>query len=148
MTTLDEVNLRISHFPYCYTDSKNKPVLLSPTNLDSSDHSLRQTGMLCYFLLFSLFFLLILASQLWCLGRLLPLLIGDLVPDDDPYWDNYLLLLTIVDYVFAPTLSKRTPAFLTVLINDHLSQFKEIYTNCSIIPKQHYLIHIPQWIEQ
>ena len=76
--------------------------------------------------MFSLFFLLILASQLWCLGCLLPLLIGDLVPDDDPYWDNYLLLLTIVDYVFAPTLSKRTPAFLTVLINDHLSQFKEI----------------------
>ena len=93
-------------------------------------------------------FCLISASQVWCLGRLLPLIIGDLVPDDDPYWDNYLLLLTIVDYVFAPTLSKRTPAFLTVLISDHLSQFKEIYTNCSIIPKQHYLIHIPQWIEQ
>ena len=49
VTTLDEVNSRINHFPYCYNDSKNKPVSLTPTNLYSSDHSLRQTGMLCYF---------------------------------------------------------------------------------------------------
>ena len=49
VTSLDEVNLRISNFPFCYIDSKNKPVLLSPTNLDFSDHNLRQTGMLVIF---------------------------------------------------------------------------------------------------
>ena len=73
-------------------------------------------------------------------------MIGDLIPEHDPYWDNYLLLLTIVDYIFAPTLSKSSSAFLTVLINEHLSDFCELYPNCSIIPKQHYLIHIPDWI--
>ena len=42
------------------------------------------------------------ASQMWCLGRFLPLHIGSLVPEGDRFWDNYLMLLTIMDYVFAP----------------------------------------------
>ena len=90
----------------------------------------------------------LIASQLWCLGRLLPMLISDLIPEFDPYWDNYLLLLTIIDYIFAPTLSKSSSAFLTCLIKDQLTEFCELYPNCSIIPKQHYLIHIPAWINK
>ncbi len=42
------------------------------------------------------------ASQTWCLIRLLPLIIGDLVPKDDPHWINFLILLDIVDYTFSP----------------------------------------------
>ena len=48
--------------------------------------------------------------------------------------------------VFAPTLSKRIASYLTYMIEDHLMQFKELYSNCPIIPKQYYLNHIPQWI--
>ena len=87
------------------------------------------------------------ASQLWCLGRLFPLIIYDLIAQvDNAYWDNFLSLLSIIDCVFAPTLSKRIASYLTYMIEDHLMQFKELYPNCPIIPKQHYLIHIPQWI--
>ena len=30
------------------------------------------------------------ASQAWCLGRFFPLLVGDLVPEGDEKWENYL----------------------------------------------------------
>lgn len=44
ITTLQEVNSRIEYYPYLYTESKDKPVLLQSNNLDSSDHNIRQTG--------------------------------------------------------------------------------------------------------
>ena len=43
-----------------------------------------------------------LASKMWCLGRYLPLLFGDVVEPDDVFWQHYLDLLTIMDYIFAP----------------------------------------------
>ena len=41
------------------------------------------------------------ATQMWCLARMLPLMIGKDVPEFDEHWSNYLLLLEILDYVFA-----------------------------------------------
>lgn len=86
------------------------------------------------------------ASQLWTLTRLLPLIISDKIPQGNPNWNNFLLLLKITDYVFSPISSKSIAAFMITLIDDYLQSFKELYTQCPIIPKQHYMIHIPQWI--
>ena len=46
------------------------------------------------------------ASQMWCPGRFLPLLIGDIIPDQNPYWENYLTHLDIMDEIFAPVTSR------------------------------------------
>uniref|UniRef100_A0A1X7V7E0 Uncharacterized protein n=1 Tax=Amphimedon queenslandica TaxID=400682 RepID=A0A1X7V7E0_AMPQE len=43
ITTLQEVNSRIEYYPYCYTESKDKRVLLQSNNFDSSNHYIRQT---------------------------------------------------------------------------------------------------------
>lgn len=40
------------------------------------------------------------AIQMWVLMRYLPLMIGDKVSDNDPYWDNFLTLVTITDYLW------------------------------------------------
>lgn len=85
---------------------------------------------------------------MWCLARLLPLMIGIHVPSDDQHWENFLQLMTIVDYVFAPVTSTDVLAYLKDLIEDYLISFKELYPNSSIIPKMHYLIHIPDWIRR
>ena len=45
---------------------------------------------------------------MWCLGRLLPVMLGECVPKEDEKWECFLLLLTIVDYIFAPVISKNT----------------------------------------
>ena len=42
---------------------------------------------------------------MWCLARHLPLLIGDLIPEQDIYWQNLLNLLHIEEILFAPVTS-------------------------------------------
>lgn len=83
---------------------------------------------------------------MWCLARLLPIMIGSIIPSSDPFWHNYLQLLTIIDYVFAPVVSPDVVAFLHDMIASHHEEFHALYPECSIIPKLHYMIHIPEWI--
>ncbi|XP_019860559.1 PREDICTED: uncharacterized protein LOC109588897 [Amphimedon queenslandica] len=92
----------------------------------SSDKSLRQS-----------------ATEMWCLGRYFPLLIGDLVSEDDEHWSNMLTLCEIVDNIFGPKCSSKSLDHLDHLIRLFLTQFKTLYPDQSIIPKMHYLIHYP-----
>ena len=39
---------------------------------------------------------------MWCLGRHLPLLIASFIPEGHPHRENFLVLLSIIDHVFAP----------------------------------------------
>ena len=82
---------------------------------------------------------------MWCLARLLPLMIGEL---DDDRWKLFTTFLLIVDYVFAPTTDEDIIEHLQILIKDHHSGFCELYPHCSIIPKQHYMIHFPDWMRK
>ena len=83
---------------------------------------------------------------MWCLARLLPLLIGELVSPNEIHWESFLLLLTIIDYAFAPITSEDTDMYLKGVINDHHVLFWEVYSSCPVIPKMHYIIHLPEWI--
>ena len=75
-------------------------------------------------------------------------MIGHRVPEDDEHWRNFLLLLRILDYMFAPVVSKDCVAYLKELISDHHGDFKVLYPGCSIIPKMHYMVHYPETIEK
>lgn len=66
------------------------------------------------------------ASQMCCLGRFLPLLIGDFILEDD-YWENFLTLLDIVDYVFAPVTTHRLASHISLLVEDFLTEFSKLY---------------------
>ena len=87
-----------------------------------------------------LYFLI--ATQMWCLARHLPLLIGDLIPEQDIYWQN---LLRIEEILFAPVTSVPLAAYVRVLVQEHLQNFKKLYSH-NIIPKQHYMVHYPRQI--
>ena len=69
--SLDKLNERINSFAYGITDVKNKPVAITSYSghMRMSDNSLGQKAM-----------------QMWCLFRLLPLFIADLVPVNNAYW--------------------------------------------------------------
>lgn len=86
------------------------------------------------------------ASESWNLARMLPLLVGDLVPDDDPHWLNILLLLSIIDIIMAPKTTRALAAYLRELILEHHTAIKELYPDDPLTPKMHYIIHIPQWM--
>lgn len=81
---------------------------------------------------------------MWCLARNLPLMIGGLIPDDDEHWSLFCDLLEIIRIVFAPTVSHNQVAYLQVLIQNHHEMFKELFPDCPIIPKMHYMIHMPR----
>ncbi len=80
-------------------------------------------------------------------GRFLPLLIGHLVPEGDCFWDNFLMLLTIMDYVFAPVTTADKADYVAMLVEDFLVDFRELYPERRLIPKMHYMIHLPTWMK-
>ena len=63
------------------------------------------------------------ATQMWCLGCFLPFLIGSKVPEGHLFWEYFLMLLTIMDYVFAPTTTADKAEYVTILVEDILTEF-------------------------
>ena len=87
-----------------------------------------------------------LGVQMWVLCRFLPLMIGDMVSEDDPYWLCFLTLLKISQYLFAPKIDGDDVAYLDVLITEHHQKFCILYSDVNVIPKMHFLIHTPRLI--
>lgn len=63
--TLDMLNYRITSFDYGFCDKGNKPSVIGKSDLKNLESPLHQS-----------------AAQMWCLLRLLPVMIGDLIPTD------------------------------------------------------------------
>lgn len=82
---------------------------------------------------------------MWCLARVLPLLIGDLIPDGDEQWENFLCLLKIEEIAFSPVRSTRMAVYLAVLVEQYLNEFKELHER-SLIPKHRNMVHYPRQI--
>ena len=51
------------------------------------------------------------AAQMWLLGRILSVLVGDHVPDDDEHWHNFLVMMEIVDHLFCPQVTEDQAAY-------------------------------------
>ena len=128
--TLDEYNSRLLNFDYGYSESdKPAPVLRSSKFLETETKELKLT-----------------ASQSLLLVRIFPLLLGDRVPDDDEFWQVYLILCTIVDILMCPWSSSDMCGYLAVLIQEHHASFIKVYTEEKITPKFHFLHHYPRQI--
>ena len=84
------------------------------------------------------------ASEMWSFSILLPLWIGDKIPDDQPQWECYLLLIEIVKYTTAQLTSIASSEYLAELIDQHHREFKKCYPSTSITPKLHYMVHLPR----
>ncbi|XP_066535471.1 uncharacterized protein [Hoplias malabaricus] len=126
IVTLDQINYRLTSFDYGFSDSHNKPSLIKAHELKNPDGALRQT-----------------ASQTWCLLRLLPLILGDLIPQGNQYWELLLLLLSCMEFIFSPSLTLEASIFLGHLIQEHHSLFLELYPDRHLKPKHHFMIHYP-----
>ena len=87
------------------------------------------------------------AAQMWFLGRILPYMIEH-IPLEDEHWQNYLKLLEILDLLFAPSISEDEVGYLSVLITEHHQKFVSLYSYSMLLPKHHYMIHMPRMILQ
>ena len=84
------------------------------------------------------------ASQMWTFASLLPLIIGDLVPEDEPHWECYLLLLQIVKHCTSRVTSAASSAIVAALVDQHHQCFKACYPGIMLTPKMHYMVHFPR----
>ncbi|XP_070529955.1 uncharacterized protein [Cardiocondyla obscurior] len=85
--------------------------------------------------------------KMLCFVRLFGIFVGDLVYEDNPYWQLYLLMRQILDVILAKKLSKGSISYLKVLIQEHHELFISLAGE-SLTPKLHFLIHYPTIIEQ
>ena len=80
---------------------------------------------------------------MWCLFRFLPIMIGEFVDKELQNWLCFLKLWNIVQICTAPAMEKDDVAYLRILIQEHHLLFRELYPDASVIPKMHFLIHVP-----
>jgi hypothetical protein len=116
--SLEKLNSAITCFNYSLADRNSRPPTLSSLN------AIRMS-----------------ASEMWCFLRNLPLLIGSLIPREQGHWNLLKLLLDIADIVFAPVVSDNLGSFLSHLIAEHHSYFKELFPDRQLLPKHHFLVH-------
>ena len=129
--TLDKLNYRITSFDYGFADKCNKPSVISKHDLRNIDGAMRQS-----------------ATQSWCLLRLLPLMVGDLVPHGCKEWHLLLLLLSCMELLFLPTLTQPAVQYLGKIIEEHHTLFLELFPHRHLRPKHHFMIHYPSAIQK
>ncbi|KAJ8029948.1 hypothetical protein HOLleu_29486 [Holothuria leucospilota] len=125
------LNSRIVSFNYGSSDSSNKPCILSMSSLNHPDGAPGQNS-----------------AQMWCLIRHIPLMMGDLVPEDDEHWELLLLLAQCMDIIFSPVISVGDTIYLQELIRDHHSHFLTLFPGRHLKPKHHHLTHYPRLIRK
>lgn len=81
---------------------------------------------------------------MWLLGRVLPVMLGHLISEDDEHWLCFLKLLHIVQMLLSPVITSDETYYLDILIAEHHETFTCLYPNCSVTPKMHYMVHMPR----
>lgn len=170
--TLRELNNRLESFNYGYMNNKNKPTPIARETLNALDDAkLKQSGKVMHYLfnsklIFCIYHMIrklivllthllwnnfyywkflsnVAASKLWCLFRFLPIIIGERIDVKMEEWHCLLILWNIVQICTSPAIRKDDIPYLRILIEEHHTLFKRLYPNASIIPKMHFLIHVP-----
>ena len=125
--SLNTLNELILNFPYKWGDRTNRPHIIPRTYASTKTIGGN-------------------AHENWNLLRLLPFIIGDLIPEAEPAWLVLLDLKEIVELAVAPFHNKETLAYLDCKITEHRDKYLELFP-ARLLPKHHFLEHYPQMIE-
>lgn len=128
--TLLQLNGAINNHNYGYSEQSDKPGPIRESVFQTAEG---------YKVKYS-------ASQTRLFLRILPFIVDPMIDFDNEYYLFLVELIQIVNIVFAPVIKHGTVTFLQELIAKHLATFKELFPNKNVIPKQHYLVHIPGMI--
>lgn len=82
-------------------------------------------------------------GQMLILLKILPFLLNDM---DNEYVKFIIKLIEIVQIILAPIISLQIVLQLRTMIEHHLCQFKQLFPETNVIPKQHYMLHPPSQI--
>jgi hypothetical protein len=126
--TLEELNNRLSRFDFGLENGVNRPPSLKKDKLKN------------YRLGFS-------SSETIYFVKYLGLLIGNLIPKDDKYWDLYVSLRAIIDILLARSITTADIEYLNVLITEHLEIYIQLFGK-TLKLKFHNMLHYHRAIKR
>lgn len=122
----DTLNNRLESFDFGENCKRNRPPDISPQSI-SVKKELKMS-----------------ASETLCLLRHLGLLIGDLIPIDNPVWEVYITLNELNSLMLATTYHKNAIELLETLISEHFELYMRVL-NKHMLPKSHFRTHYPRF---
>lgn len=125
--TLEYVNRTIKQFPYKFIDKTDQPQVI-PTTF-ASRGTIGGNG-----------------HENWALLRLLPLMIGFDIPENDATWEILMLLKDILELATSFRFTDDTIDFLGAKISEHRGLLLKVFPHFVLRPKHHYIEHYPQLI--
>lgn len=126
--TLAWLNSALSDFDYGFSEKSDKPSPIKEAHLDK-DGNLHQSS-----------------AQLWTLAVILPLIVGQYVPEDDEHWENYSQILEITRITHAPDIHKDSLPYLNDLTSSYLCGHLKLYGEFPA--KEHFLTHLAEVIAE
>ena len=129
--TLDKLNQLIKNMDYGYAETSRPQCLTSESlsvskgcaTFPLSGKSINAVNLIL--VIISMY----VATETWSLCRLLPVMIGHLIPEDQIHWKHYL---DILDIVCAPTVHTNTPAHLQIFINSIVHCTFTMHVKCTL----------------
>lgn len=125
---LESINSGIQGFSYSPIDVRDKPSPISVTTLTSNDNKLKQSS-----------------GQMLIFLKILPFILNGI--SGNIYVQFVIELIEITHILFSPVLAIETLQKLRTMIEKHLKQFRVLFPDNNITPKQHYMIHFSSQIE-
>lgn len=116
---LDIFNSAMQSFPFSPIDVRDKPCPISVSTLASNDNKLKQSS-----------------GQMLILLKIMPFLLNSI--EKNEYVQFVLDLNEIVQILFVQSVLR-----LKQMIEQHLKQLKQLFPENNVIPKQHYMVHLP-----
>lgn len=126
--TFDELNAAIQSFPYRFSDKTNRPQQISKSF--QMKGSFGGNG-----------------HENWTLLRLLPLIIGSKVPENDATWTLILELKDIVEILASSHFSTESLGYLVSKVSDHRKLLQEQFPDFKLRPKHHFIEHYAELIK-
>lgn len=85
---------------------------------------------------------------MWELFHILPIILGEDIPPGDNHYECFMKLQSISAIVFSPAIALDQVPLLQLEIRQYLEEFKAMYPQRKLTPKDHYLVHIPALINR
>ncbi|XP_061568422.1 uncharacterized protein LOC133422444 [Cololabis saira] len=127
--TLEYLNDRMMSFPYQRTDKVDKPHKIPETF--AVRKSIGGNG-----------------HENATLLRLLPLIIGNAVPEEDGAWTVLMELKEVVELSLCTEFTEESIQYLQSKIQDHREKLKEAFPDFTLRPKHHYIEHYPDLVRR
>lgn len=126
--TLSNLNKRLKEFSHKNADRGNKLSDIKQKNLDNGQ-------------------IIIASAQMSFLVSYFGIIIGDLIPPDDPVWLFYSTIVDIINIVTLSVVTEQQILTLEMLIESHNKQFTYLF-NLDLKPNHHLLTHYPRIIRE